>query len=211
VSSPEVRAVIAAAILAIAVCLALAYCREERKGSPPGKAPVVVSDWRAALNWLSWRLIRITWRWRYTMVAVVIIIGLATGATVIALRPGLGWLAVSATGAAAALWVLLRLPPARRQITGLAWCVITPWRVGKGCFRAWGMDRDSQWPMVMDVVWTRTGERVLLWCPGIKAEHLTAARDDLVTAFWALDVRAVPSLRQPHVVALEIVRRTDPG
>ena len=51
-----------------------------------------------------------------------------------------------------------------------------------------------------------------LWCrAGITAADLIAARDILRSACWASDVRVVTSVRYPHIVVLEVVRRGAAG
>jgi hypothetical protein len=46
----------------------------------------------------------------------------------------------------------------------------------------------------------------VLWCLGITARRLTAVHDGLVAAFWARDVRVVPSRKHPRVVVLDVIR-----
>jgi hypothetical protein len=143
-----------------------------------------------------------TWRWELGILAA------AAGLSVL-IEDSLGLIGLAATAGAglAAIVALLRWPPARKQIVGRAWCVITPHRIRVGCVNAWVQTRRGRLPIVLRTVPANYGERVVLWCPaGITAADLLAARHLLAAACWATEVRVVPSLRHAHVVTLQVIR-----
>jgi hypothetical protein len=57
-----------------AVWRALVFCREERKGSPPGEQAVCAGEWQALLSWTVWHLIWLTWRQRFNVLTAAIIV-----------------------------------------------------------------------------------------------------------------------------------------
>ena len=55
------------------------------------------------------------------------------------------------------------------------------------------------------------GERVLLWCvAGISAEDLRGAKEALIAACWATDMRITASERHAHLVMVEVIRHHPP-
>ena len=124
------------------------------------------------------------WRWRYEL-ALMLTLAAVTFAIVQAL--GAVWLAVIVTAAAATL--ALR-PGGRRLLIRRAWCVITPHRLRTGCAHSWIQSRYGKLPVILFTTAQPFGERVLLWCvAGISAEDLRGAKDALIAACWAADMR----------------------
>ena len=125
---------------------------------------------------------------------------------------GAAWLVVIAGAGLAALAARLARPSARRRLIARAWCVITPHRVRTGCRHAWVRTPDGRLPVVLYTMPAAFGERVALWCgAGITRGDLEGARDTLRAACWARDVRVVASVRDAHVVVLEVIRHLPPG
>ena len=55
------------------------------------------------------------------------------------------------------------------------------------------------------------GERVLLWCvAGISAEDLRGAKEALIAACWATDMRITASERHAHLVVVDVIRHHPP-
>jgi hypothetical protein len=145
------------------------------------------------------------WHWRYE---VALIAGLPLAAVFIGWTMGAAWLIAIAAAAAVLLAAALTWPPARQRLIARAWCVITPHRVRTGCVHAWVQTRDGRLPVVLYTTPTSFGERVTLWCrAGITPGDLHAARDILVAACWASDIRIFADERRSHIVVLEVIRR----
>ena len=152
--------------------------------------------------------VELGWRWRWEL---TILVGLASLAAFIAINVGLIGLAVAAGAGLAAGTAALCLPPARRWLIAVAWCVITPHRVLAGCANAWVQTRSGKLPIVLAATPAVYGEQVRIWLrAGITAADLDAARDVLAGACWAAEVRVVPSPRRAHLVTLQVIRNSHP-
>ena len=104
---------------------------------------------------------------------------------------------LAAAGTAVGLW-----PDGRRLLIARAWCVITPHRIRTACGRAWIQTRNGKIPVVVYTAPQPFGERVVLWCrAGLSAENLASARELLIAACWAADIRITRSGRAPQVRA----------
>jgi hypothetical protein len=148
--------------------------------------------------------VELGWRWRWELVIVAGLTGLAG---FIASSAGLIGLAAAAGAGLAAGTALLCLPPARHWVIALAWCLITPHRVLAGCANAWVQTRSGKLPIIVATTPAAYGERVRIWLrAGITAADLSAASDVLAAACWAAAVRVVPATRHAHLVTLEVVR-----
>jgi hypothetical protein len=144
----------------------------------------------------------IAWRWRYELALVA---GLAWGTFGIIRAYGAIWLvaALIAVTAAFGLW-----PPGRRLLVTRAWCVITPHRLRAGCANAWIHSRYGRLPIILVTTAQPFGERVLLWCvAGVSAVDLIAAREALIAACWAADIKVVQSDRHRQLVIVDVIRR----
>ena len=105
--------------------------------------------------------------------------------------------------AAFGLW-----PPGRRLLVTRAWCVITPHRLRTGCANAWINSRYGRLPIILLTTAQPFGERVLLWCvAGVSAEDLVAAREALIAACWAADIKVNRSDRHRQLVIVDVIRR----
>jgi hypothetical protein len=165
--------------------------------------PRVLSSLEIALNAVARpNPVTLAWRWRYEA-------GLATGL-------GLGSFAIiQALGAAwlIATWLVLIAmfgvwPLGRRLLIKRAWCIITPHRLRTGFAHAWIQSRRGHLPAILLTTSQPFGERVTLWCvAGTSAEDLLAARDVLITACWAADIRIIRSRNYAHLVIVDVIRR----
>jgi hypothetical protein len=140
------------------------------------------------------------WRWRYELlgltglVLLVSVIGVAITAVIMVLLAG-----------AAAV-----VPPVRRTCVALAWCVITPHRVRRGCAQAWIHSRDGKIPVVLRTGRRPEGQRVLLWCrAGTSPEDFAWGRQLIAASCWASDVTVTRHERFSHVVILDVVRSAE--
>ncbi len=148
----------------------------------------------------------VAWRWRYELGAATSLGLVLAELDHVAGVAGLVVVAVTATGAAmfVGAW-----PPARRLAAARLRCVVTPHRIRTGCAQAWVHTRYGKIPIV---VWTSArpfGERVWVWCrAGTATGDLESARDQLIAACWAQDVRITAHPRFAHLAAIDVVRRS---
>jgi hypothetical protein len=173
--------------------------------------PSVLSSLESALRSARPNLLVVVWRWRYELA-----LALGLPATAIAIARGLGvvWLVATVVALAATfgLW-----PGGRRVLVKRAWCVVTPHRLRTGCAHSWIQSRYGKLPIILFTTPQPFGERVLLWCvAGISAEDLVAAKDLLIAACWATDMRISRSPRHAHMVTVDVIRHRqasppDPG
>jgi hypothetical protein len=144
----------------------------------------------------------LAWRWRYEL---GLLAGLGFGSFAIVQALGAAWLI--------ATWLVLVAmfgvwPRGRRLLIKRAWCVITPHRLRTGCAHAWIQSRGGRLPIVLLTTPRPFGERVTLWCvAGISATDLIAARDVLIAACWAADIRIIRSQQHAHMVIVDVIRR----
>jgi hypothetical protein len=175
-------------------------------------APLRPSDRRQALAGLQAAVgsvarpnpLVLAWRWRYELTLAAAI---TTG--VIALwRAPLAAQALAAGLAGIAGAALWHWPPARRLAIARAWCVITPHRVRAGCAGAWIHSRGGRLPAVLLTTRESFGERVHLWChAGSCAQDFESARELLIAACWAQNIRVTCNPRYQQLVTLEVIRR----
>ena len=146
------------------------------------------------------------WRWRYEL-ALMLTLAAVTFAIVQAL--GAVWLRRHRHGRRGH-W---RCGQAgRRLLIRRAWCVITPHRLRTGCAHSWIQSRYGRLPVILFTTARPFGERVLLWCvAGISAEDLRGAKDALVAACWAADMRITASEQHAHLVIVDVIRRVRPS
>ena len=163
--------------------------------------PSVLSSLESALSSVARpNPIVVGWRWRYEL-------GLLAGLGSFAIVQALGFVWLIAT------WIVLVAmfggwPPGRRQLIRRAWCVITPHRLRTGCAHAWIQSRRGRLPIILFTTPQPFGERVTLWCvAGTSAEDLAAARDVLIAACWAADIRIIRSRNHAHLVIVDVIRR----
>jgi hypothetical protein len=163
--------------------------------------PSVLSSVESALRSARANLLVVIWRWRYEL---ALVLGLPAAAIAIARGLGVVWLVatVAALAATFGLW-----PDGRRLLVKRAWCVITPHRLRTGCAHSWIQSRSGKLPIILFTTPQPYGERVLLWCvAGISAEDLVAAKDLLIAACWAADMRISRSERHAHIVVVDVIR-----
>lgn len=164
--------------------------------------PGVLSSLESALRSARPNPLVVIWRWRYEL---ALALGLPAAAVAIARGLGIVWLVVTVVALAAifGLW-----PDGRRLLVKRAWCVITPHRLRTGCAHSWIQSRYGKLPIILFTTPQPFGERVLLWCvAGISADDLVAARDLLIAACLATDMRIIRSDRHAHLVTVDVVRR----
>ncbi len=149
--------------------------------------------------------VAVGWRWRYEL---ALMLALAAVTFVIVQALGAVWLAVIVTAAAA---TLVLWPGARGLLVRRAWCIITPHRLRTGCAHSWIQSRYGKLPVILLTTAQPFGERVLLWCvAGISAEDLRGAREALIAACWATDMRITASDRHAHLVIVDVIRHHVP-
>jgi hypothetical protein len=165
--------------------------------------PSVLSSLEIALHAVSRpNPIVLAWRWRYEF---GLLTGLGFGSFAIIQALGPAWLI--------ATWlVLIALfgvwPHGRRLLIKRIWCVITPHRLRTGFAHSWIQSRRGRLPIILLTTPQPFGERVTLWCvAGTSAEDLLAARDLLIAACWAADIRIIRSRNHAHVLIVDVIRR----
>ena len=165
--------------------------------------PSVLSSLENALNAVARpNPVTVAWRWRYEL---GLVIGLGFGSFAIVQALGAAWLI--------ATWLVLvalfgMWPQGRRLLLTRAWCIITPHRLRTGFAHAWIQSRGGQLPVILFTTAQSFGERVTLWCvAGTSAEDLLAARDVLIAACWAADIRIIRSRKYAHMVIVDVIRR----
>jgi hypothetical protein len=142
----------------------------------------------------------LAWRWRYEL---GLLVGLGFGSFAI-VQLGVVWLI--------ATWLVLVAmfgvwPHGRRLLIKRAWCIITPHRLRTGCAHAWIQSRRGHLPVILFTTPQPFGERVTLWCvAGTSAADLIAARDVLIAACWAADMRIIRSQNHAHMVVVDVIR-----
>ncbi len=165
--------------------------------------PSVLSSLESALSTVARpNPIVIAWRWRYEL---GLLLGLGFGSFAIYQALGAAWLAATwvALLAVAGLW-----RRGRSLLIKRAWCIITPHRLRTGCAHTWVQSRRGKLPAILFTTSHPFGERVTLWCgAGISAEDLVAAKDVLIAACWAADIRITRSQRHAHIVIVDVIRR----
>jgi hypothetical protein len=163
--------------------------------------PSVLSSLESALRSARPNLLVVIWRWRYEL---ALALGLPAAAIAVARGLGTVWLVATVVTLTAGfgLW-----PPGRRLLVKRAWCVITPHRLRTGCAHSWIQSRSGKLPIILFTTPQPFGERVLLWCvAGVTAEDLIAAKDLLIAACWATDMRISRSERHAHIVLVDVIR-----
>ena len=140
----------------------------------------------------------VLWRWRWELGLVAVVAVLVRN-----VAPGL------LLAAAAVVVALCAVVPALRPVRRF-WCVATQHRLRAGLresdVRSWGGSMPA-------IVWTSAiddGERVLLAGPaGVDIGRIAAARGELASACWALDVAVHPHDKHANLVVVEVVRRRE--
>jgi hypothetical protein len=163
--------------------------------------PSVLSSLEGALRSRRPNPFVVIWRWRYELALAG---GLPAAAIAIDRGLGVAWLtgAVLALAAVFGVW-----PDGRRLLIKRAWCVITPHRLRTGCAHSWIQSRSGKLPIILFTTPQPFGERVLLWCvAGVTAEDLIAAKDLLIAACWATDMRISRNERHAHRVVVDVIR-----
>jgi hypothetical protein len=173
--------------------------------------PGVLSSLESALRSARPNPLVVIWRWRYEL---ALVLGLPAAAIAIARGLGIVWLVATVVALAAVfgLW-----PDGRQVVVKRAWCIITPHRLRTGCAHSWIQSRYGKLPIILFTTPQPFGERVLLWCvAGISADDLIAAKDLLIAACWATDMRITRGPRHAHMVTVDVIRHRqasppDPG
>src|ERR1700759_5199030 len=146
--------------------------------------------------------VTLAWRWRYELGLVT---GLGFGSFAIVQALGAAWLIST--------WLVLVAmfgvwPHGRRLLIRRVWCIITPHRLRTGLAHAWIQSRHGRLPVILFTTSQPFGERVTLWgVAATSAADLLAARDVLIAACWAADIRVIPSPDHAHLVIVDVIRR----
>jgi hypothetical protein len=145
----------------------------------------------------------VIWRWRYEIALVLGLVG-GLAAAVISFGAVPPIIAVSVMTCTTLCW-----PIARRLAIDRAWCIITPHRVRVGCVEALVYSSRGKIPIILWTSRQAFGERVLLWCrAGTSVDDFVSARAALTAACWAQDTVIFFYAHRPHLVSLEVIRRT---
>jgi hypothetical protein len=104
--------------------------------------------------------------------------------------------------------LVMVLPPARRQVTRRACCVLSRHRIHRVCFETRMHTRSGRLPLVLRIYPTEVGERAVIWCrAGICAEDFELNAAEIAAACYARQARIEGYRRWAQIVILDIVRR----
>ena len=104
--------------------------------------------------------------------------------------------------------VITVLPPARRQVTRRACCILSRHRIHRVCFETRMHTRSGRLPLVLRIYPTEVGERAIIWCrAGICAEDFELNAAEIAAACYARQARIEGHRRWTQIVILDIVRR----
>jgi hypothetical protein len=141
--------------------------------------------------------ILLLWRWRWELALLAAAIGLGQAVPLEIL------LAAAASGAALCAVV----PALRRFLHARFWCVATQHRLRAGLRESDVRSWSGRMPAI---VWTSgrpEGEQILLACPaGVDVARIAAARSELVSACWAVDLTLRPHHRYANLAVVDVVR-----
>jgi hypothetical protein len=140
----------------------------------------------------------VLWRWRWELAIVAAVVTLAY-----VVRPE-----VLFPAAAVALALTAAVPALRHLARDRFWCIATQHRLRAGLRES---DVRSWSGRMPGVVWTSArphGERVVLACPaGVDVARVAAARGELASACWAVEVLVNPHQKYANLAVVEVVRR----
>lgn len=140
----------------------------------------------------------VLWRWRWELLLVAAVVLLAYTVALQTLLPVAGVLVA----------VCSVVPPLRHLARDRFWCVATQHLLRAGLHESDVRSWSGRMPAV---VWTsavRDGERVWLACPpGVDVARIEAARGELASACWAVDVAVGQHRRYANLAVVEVVRR----
>jgi hypothetical protein len=163
----------------------------------------VIAGFVVAVAVLAWPVIRVIWWWTIEIIAALALVA--------------GWVELArhttlpARIGAVALIVGIPalIPPARRAIIAVAWCVITRHRL-RTCFAEFIItNRTGGLPLLL---WTRptpAGVRIWVWLrPGLALDDIQTRLDLIAVACWATSatVEAASTTNAAHI-RLDIKRR----
>jgi hypothetical protein len=161
----------------------------------------------AAFVLFCWPALRVVWHWLTELVAFAVLLSMYLG-LVQTVAP---WVAMSLI--LASLAAPMAVPPVRRFLFAMAWCVVSRHRL-RLCFAAFvASQRIGLTPLIL---WARpvpAGERVWVWLrPGLALADLEARLDKLAAGCWAAECRVTPaSRRYAALVRIDIARRNPLG
>jgi hypothetical protein len=142
------------------------------------------------------------WRWRWELALVAVLVALTQLVRPEVLLPALG----------VTVALVAAVPVLRRLAAERFWCIATQHLLRSGLHESDVRSWSGRMPAI---VWTsarRHGERVLLACPpGVDVARIAAARGELASACWAVDVVVRPHHRYANLAVVEVVRRDDRG
>ncbi len=165
-----------------------------RKGTPYTLDRMFVTVHRSAAGTL--------WRFRTELATLTVATG---GIWELARMVTLFWATGILTVATA---MVMAVPPARRQITGRMWCVLTRHRLQRVCWETRMHTRSGRLPLVLRIVPTQVGERAVIWCrAGICKEDFELNAAEIAAACYARQARIEGHRRWAQIVVLDIVRR----
>jgi hypothetical protein len=162
-----------------------------------------VAGFIAALILFCWPAIRVAWHWSAELLLLTFF--LTTYLSL--LRVMAPWLAL--TLLVLALLAPILVPPVRRRMVALWWCMVSRHRL-RLCFAAFvASRRTGLTPLILFARPIPAGERVWVWLrPGLALSDLEARLDRLAAGCWAAECRVAPaSRRYAALITIDIARR----
>jgi hypothetical protein len=152
---------------------------------------------------IAWPVIRTIWWWAPE-------IGAASGLII-------GWVWLSdhttlplrLTAVALIVGVLAAIPPVRRHVVAVYWCLVTRHRV-RTCFAEFIItNRTGSLPFILWATPTPVGERLWIWLrPGLALDDIQTRADKIAVACWAdIAIAEAASPSNSALVRLDIKRR----
>ncbi|GAA3271342.1 hypothetical protein Dvina_45100 [Dactylosporangium vinaceum] len=156
---------------------------------------------------LVWPVLRVFWHWAVEILTALLLL---YGWTALMGAPL--WLALPVTVVLAGVPAVV--PPVRRRVVAVAWCVIVRHRL-RVCFRdfihAAGSVNVGNPPLILWARATPVGERVWIWLrSGLAMSDLEGRTDKMAVACWATSVRVTRS-RSSYAALVQVdITRRDP-
>jgi hypothetical protein len=149
-----------------------------------------------------WPVLRVFWYW-----AAEIALGLAVVYGWTGLMQATS-LPLSLLIVALAVGVPAALPPVRRFIIALAWCVVVRHRL-RVCFSEFIItNRYGSLPLILAARPTPAGERVWIWLrPGLALKDLEPQIEKIAVTCWAHEAQVTLAGRRATLVRIDIARR----
>lgn len=148
------------------------------------------------------------WRWRTEILLLACLVPLAVAVT--AASANRMWWAPALVGGT--LLALAVPRPIRGWIAARFWCVVSRHRMQRLFTELPLHTRTGRLPLVLWITPTRQGEKALILCrAGVSADAFAAFTAEFEAACSATRVRFAKHPRRPHLVTVDIVRRSPGG